>query len=100
MIYRRVIAADAQTDIVEAQQWYEESQPGVGERFREAVARALQRVQERPFMYPVDFASDSADVRRARVKRFPHYVLYRVRDDEVTILAVLHGHQDRPQWRS
>jgi plasmid stabilization system protein ParE len=101
MIYRRIITAGAQTDIVKAMQWYEDSEPGTGDYFWEAVARTLRLVQERPFMYPVDSCSDSPDIRKARLKDFPYFVLYRVKGDEVTALSVPHGHQQRgPQWRS
>ena len=101
MTYRRVITVGAQADILQAAQWHDDRQPGLGERFWEVVTRTLQLVQERPFMYPVDSYSDSPDIRKARVKGFPYFVLYRVKDDEVTILSVPHGRQQRgPQWRS
>jgi len=101
MIYRRVITVEAQADILEIKQWYDDCQPGLGKRFWGAVTHMLDLLQERPLAYPVDSESDSPDIRKARIKRFPYFILYRVKGDEVTILSVVHGHRQRgPQWRS
>ena len=101
MMYRRIITISAQAEILEIEQWYNNCQPKLGDRFWEAATHLLDLLQERPLAYPVDSESDSPDIRKARMKRFPHFVLYRVKDDEVTILSVVHGHRQRgPRWRS
>ena len=97
MIYRLAMTEDAKEEIREAKRWYESKQDGLSKRFEEAMVRTIGRILERPRMYPVcDY-----DARQAVVKDFPYVILYRISGDEVWILNVLHGRQQRdPRWRS
>ena len=96
MMYRMRITDGAWTEMLDAKQWYESQQSGVGERFENAIIRTFALVLERPMMYPFD---DEFDARRAVVKDFPYIVLYRVAGNEVWIVAVFDGRQRGPQWR-
>jgi plasmid stabilization system protein ParE len=40
------------------------------------------------------------DIRRAKVKKFPYNVYYRVRPDRVEVIAVLHGRRDPSIWKN
>ena len=95
MMYHLYITDTAQANIHEITQWYEDQQASLGWRFREAVFRTVQRIHERPLMYPVY----SFDARRALVKDFPYIVLYGVLGDVVSIVAVFDGRQRRSPWR-
>ena len=97
MIYRLAFTDDAKAEILVAKRWYESKQDGLSQRFEEAVVHTIGRILERPHLYPVcDF-----DARQAVVKDFPYVILYRISGDEVWILNVFHGHQQRgTQWRS
>lgn len=62
----------ADADIVAAAEWYDDQQPGLGEKFLEEVDATLRLLAENPEIHCVRFA----DVRCARLKRFKPYSVF------------------------
>ena len=62
----------ARAELIEAQDWYESEAAGLGRRFRVEIDRAVQRIVNAPYQFPVVFKT----LRRARVKRFPYALLF------------------------
>ena len=89
-----IILPEAERDIVDIVDWYEEQREGLGARFRNALDRVLQNIARMPEMNRVIVR----DVRRAIVPRFPFVVYYRLRRDEVVVLCVAHGRRDSSHW--
>jgi hypothetical protein len=58
---------DADLVMVNAAQWYELQQKGLGKRFLTSVQDALNRIELNPGMFPVV----EGDVRRCLTKTFP-----------------------------
>ena len=48
MSWRVVVRPDAQVDIAEAAQWYEDRHEGLGSEFREAVIQVFDALAENP----------------------------------------------------
>jgi toxin ParE1/3/4 len=96
MSFRFVARPEAEQDLVEARDWYEARRIGLGEEFLLAVEEVLGRVLESPESYPVVYRG----VRWARLRRFPYLVYYRVKNETVEVLAVLHGSRHPRNWRS
>jgi plasmid stabilization system protein ParE len=90
-----IVKPEAEADLAEARDWYEGRQAGMGETFLAAVDGAFAGVQQTPELFPRAFR----DVRLARVKRFPFVVLYRIDDDQITVVAVYHTSRDPRGWR-
>lgn len=67
MTRRFIIRPQAERDIQSAYDWYESQEPGVGERFLEAVRKRLEAIRDFPESCPIIYR----DVRRAVVARFP-----------------------------
>lgn len=82
----------AQAEIREAYDWYEEAQPELGERFLGQVDRVMSRISRSPQLFPSAFG-----FQRAMVPSFPYCVYFRVSTDVVVVVAVLHGRRD-PKW--
>jgi plasmid stabilization system protein ParE len=80
----------AERDVSEAQTWYDEQQPGLAAEFNTELNAILDRLAETPFIYPARYRS----IRRAVLHRFPFLIWYRVRDNNVMILACTHGKAD------
>jgi plasmid stabilization system protein ParE len=94
---RRALAVrpEAELDIEEAAFWYDDQQPGLGDRFTAKLNQLLRRITEHPFQFPeIDH-----DVRRGLPQRFPYAVYFTVGEDTVTVIAVLHQHRQPDTWR-
>jgi len=52
--------------------------------------------QRNPLTYPVVFGS----ARRATLRRFPYSVIYEPSEDEILIVACIHGRRDPQRWQT
>lgn len=94
MKWRLVIRPRAETDLREAQDWYDSQRAGLAEEFIaeiEAALRALVRDPQRHTVYYRGF-------RRVFVRRFPYKLFYRLEDDRVIVSRILHARRDHPQF--
>jgi toxin ParE1/3/4 len=57
----------ASTELIEAQDWYENEAPGLGRRFRQAVDAVIERMSASPRQFP----AIHKNVRRACFAAFP-----------------------------
>ena len=90
-----VFTPAAGAEVAEAQAWYEAQAPGLGVRFRAELEAAVQRLAANPEGFPVVLR----DVRRARLRRFPYGLFYRVRPDALVVLACFHARRDPRRWQ-
>jgi len=90
-----VFSRPAQADYKEAIAWYERQRSGLGDRFRERLQEALDRIAATPEMHQFIFK----DVRRTPVQGFPYSVIYRVKSKKIRVLAVFHGRRDPTVWQ-
>jgi plasmid stabilization system protein ParE len=86
---------EAEDDIVSTYEWYEHQLPGLGDRFLEALHKTAERISDNPQLYGIL----RRDIRAAVLRRFPYVVYYRIRTDDVLIIAVQHGHRSSRAWR-
>jgi plasmid stabilization system protein ParE len=94
MSYRLSVTEIAMQQAFELEDWYEAAQKGRGEVFIDALFECYQYLEERPFRWPVI----RQEVRRALLASFKCSVFYRVKDDTVLILAVIHQAADPGKW--
>jgi plasmid stabilization system protein ParE len=86
----------ARAETIQAQDWYDDESPGLGERFESAVDDILQRIRENPRQFPIV----RKDIRRALLHRFPFALMFILRGDErVTVIACFHGSRNPARWR-
>jgi plasmid stabilization system protein ParE len=86
---------DAEAELSEAIQYYEEVEPGLGQDFAVEVYSAVQRV----IAYPRTWMVLDGEVRRSLVRRFPYGVLYSEEGDGILIVAVMHLHREPGYWK-
>jgi toxin ParE1/3/4 len=88
----------ALSDILEQADWYEQrSGPALAERWGNEVASSLIRIEKNPHSgAKCGFSADQLQgIRRMPITGFPrHLIFYRVEEDEVEILRVIHGARD------
>jgi len=86
---------EAEDDLAEAAVWYEEQQPGLGQRFLDAAAATVSRISASPLAFPIVYRS----TRRALLQRFPFGVFFQVEQERVVVIGVLHGSRHPRAWR-
>jgi plasmid stabilization system protein ParE len=77
-------------DFQSAYGWYEDECGGLGMEFANEFRAAYQRLRRGPLLYAVRFSG----IRRLNLDRFPYGIFYSVHEDEVRVLAVLHGSRE------
>jgi plasmid stabilization system protein ParE len=96
MSLRLIIRREAEADIREAIQWYEEKQFGLGWQFAQEVGTAIGRALANPRAYRL--MRHQPQVRRILTHRFPYRVFYLVRKDALVVFAVIHGKRRETSW--
>ena len=94
MTRRVVFRRPAVGEIGEAAAWYESQRAGLGLEFVNAVSSSIDLIKGNPLQYQRVFK----DRRRAVVARFRFNLIYYLTEDEVVIVACLHGHRDPHRW--
>jgi plasmid stabilization system protein ParE len=93
--YRIVLRPQAEVEITKAADWYDAQRQGLGRDFVRLAQQTLSLIAENP----LQFRKVHQETRRASVQRFPYGILYRVRDEEVVVVACMHARRDSDRWR-
>ena len=96
MDYVLLLRSEARVDLLDAFHWYQNQQEGLGHDFKSCVNDAFLQLEKHPKFYK----KVHADIRRVIIKKFPFGIFYVVKDNEVTILAVLHARRNPIKWKS
>lgn len=92
-----IIEPEAEAELEEAGDRYEESVPGLGLDFLLEMRERTLELAEAPLRHPV--FGGIADVRRAHaVGRFPHLIVYLPLGDAVHVLAFMHPRRRPGYW--
>ena len=91
-----VLHRAAQDDLDDAYAWYERQDPALGEKFLDAVRKALTHIQQSP-RTP---ARVYRDLRHVLTRRFPYGVHSRVESRRIVVVAVYHCSRDPRGWQS
>jgi toxin ParE1/3/4 len=90
-----VLRPEASQDVKEARDHYEALRAGLGQTFLDRLDEVLTRISALPELYAVAWRN----VRAARLRQFTYVVYFRVHDDRVEVLAVVHGSRDASAWQ-
>jgi plasmid stabilization system protein ParE len=93
---RLVLRPQAETELLDARDWYEDQHPGLGGAFATEVERAVGGILQAPLAYP----RVQGEIRRALLRRFPYAIYFRATPDEIVVLAVIHGRRHPQRWQS
>ena len=95
MTRRILFRPEAQAELTEAVEWYETRGSGLGAEFLRALDATIANISRHPAANVVIFGG----VRRALLRRFPYSVIYALSDDEILIVACIHGKRDPDRWK-
>ncbi|PHJ61997.1 toxin, RelE family protein [Nostoc linckia z18] len=96
MSYQLIISPEAELDIQDAFEWYEQRDSGLGSEFVRAIDSCLALIGRNPLAYPVVYRQ----ARRALIRRFPYGVIYVVEENVITVIACYHVKRNPKQWQN
>ena len=89
MAYIVIVKQEAIEDAVEAYEYYETKQPGLGERFLEALTKRYSHLSLHPSHYSF-IEEDSLNILRdVRLEKFPYVVVFELTSSEVIVYAII-----------
>lgn len=90
--------SEAQAELLQAIDYYEDKQKGLGRRFNEVVNQTINNILSFPEAFPIIYDNK----RKATIKHYPYILIYEyeVRDNVVYILSVFHTRQDPAIWKN
>ena len=88
------IHPEARAELRAARNWYQERSPLSAIAFAQTVANATSRIREAPNSFPL---ADHG-TRKFVLQRFPFNIFYRIRDNEIVIVAVAHQKRRPGYW--
>jgi plasmid stabilization system protein ParE len=91
---RVIFSPEARQEFEQAERYYNQQLPELGNRFREEVRFALPRIRSWPLSCP----TERGEIRRLTLSRFPYKLLYSVESDHVYVIAVAHQHRKPDYW--
>jgi toxin ParE1/3/4 len=87
MKYRTIVRPEAEDDLKEAYSWYEDKRTGLGDDFLLQVEAGLNATAKTPTIHPIEYKG----TRKHLIKRFPYKIIYLVENEQIIVLAVIHG---------
>ena len=91
---RIVFSKFAKLELDDAVRFYELQYAGLGKRFKDEIRTVALRIAE----YPTAWSSESAEVRKCLLHKFPYKLLYSIESDHIFIIAVAHQHRKPNYW--
>lgn len=87
--------AEAEADIEGAASWYEKQCAGLGNQFLNEILDMCGRIALNPDSFPVIHR----ETRRAVIRRFPFAIYYRITQEMIIVIAVMHGSRHPQKWQ-
>ena len=92
---RLIIRPEAEQEMADGFDWYEERVPGLGSDFLLCVDATLNSILRQPQQYP----HVHRVVRRALTRRFPYEVFFVDDAERVVVLSVFHAKRNPKRWQ-
>ena len=85
-------------DLLQAEEWYDRQEPGLGQKFLNDVIETTDRLLQNPFLYYVRYRR--RQVRWVYTRRFPYRIIFSVIDNTVIVYAVIHAARHDRNWKT
>jgi plasmid stabilization system protein ParE len=92
--FQLIITPEAEAEMGEAFDWYEEQLSGLGSDFLLNVDAALQAILRNPKQFPCIYKN----LRRTLIRRFPYQIFFLLEKSKIVVLAVFHGRRSPKRW--
>ncbi len=92
--YRLRIHPFAESELKEAENWYNLQKENLGKEFIEEIENKLMQIKRNPNHY----AKIRKDIRKALLKRFPYSIVFTVTDEWVEVYSFFHHSRNPKIW--
>jgi plasmid stabilization system protein ParE len=86
---------EARSEFLEAVDYYEEKQLGLGKRFRAEIAEVCSTILEHPLLW----RERNGGFRRVNCPVFPYYIAYFIRGNTAVVAALAHASRHPDYWK-
>jgi toxin ParE1/3/4 len=97
MTYRLKVQPEAVADILEAVDWHERQQSGLGATLADEIRFGVRSLRINPLLYRIRHTQYR--VRWMLLHRFPYRIIFVVESDLITVLAVTHTKRHDKHWK-
>jgi len=87
MTFEIIIRPEAEIDIINSVEWYEEKRFGLGREFLQCLSDAFELIKQNPVLYQKIYK----DIRRSLPRRFPYEIFFLIDGNKIIVLGVLHA---------
>ena len=96
--YSVELIADAEIELSDAFDWYNEKQSGLGNRFFNEVSSSLKRISDNPFKFAV---KSENELRFAPLTIFPYLICYWIDEKLKTnfVISIFHTSQNPDKFK-
>jgi len=94
MSRRLIVRPEAEAEMTDAFDWYEDRVPGLGSEFLLCVDAVFSAIQRTPQHYPRVHKT----ARRALSRRFPYEIIFVEDNERVVVLSVFHAKRNPKLW--
>jgi len=95
MTMRIRLHPNAAIEGVDARAWIDNDDANQGSRFADALEEAFGKIKCRPLGY----RRFDGEFRKIKVGKFRYSVVYRIRGDEIQVIAIMHQHRRPGYWK-
>jgi toxin ParE1/3/4 len=92
-----IVRSEAEVDLAEAYQWYEQQVHGLGAQFLLCVDAVMASIERNPQLFPV---VHKGVIRRALTRRFPYGVFFIEGERSISIIGVAHAKRNPRVWQA
>ena len=92
-----LLSKPASDELTEAIRWYETRRSGLGGDFYDAVVHAIDLIRTHPEIGTA--RTGRLPSRQLRVTGFPYNVVYRIRENDISVVAVAHTSRRPGYWK-
>lgn len=90
-----IIRPEAESEMTDAFDWYEEYVPGLGSELLLTANTTFESILHNPEQFPIIHDT----VRRALLQRFPYGVYFVLEPEQIVVIAFFHGKRNPKRWQ-
>ncbi len=95
MVTRVDFSDEAKIDLLGINDWYEFQKHNLGQEFHNELSILISKISSNPLHYKII----SKHYRKATTQRFPYNIFYKVDDDKIIVVAILHQKRHPSIWK-